>query len=229
MKTTIWTATITGTMLLAGAARGEIVHATYTGTIGFGEDPKGRFGAPSRDISGKTLRLDFYFVDTNAGAVGRNDEIDGGTAYGTGRIAATTVSVDGVTHSFHTGYKDTIFSYKGLPNTYTGANDEISVSNTSARGSEGVTAAVISYIQDFLTSPNLGAAVDYTSVAPPLYYDRSSMRAYDPYGFFAAAIITIHLTIDAYAGTLPPDPVPEPAALALLGLGAAVLAATRRR
>jgi len=56
----------------AGAADATIVHETYTGTISFGMEPNGRFGAPTANLSGKTLTIAFRF-DLGAGGSSTDD------------------------------------------------------------------------------------------------------------------------------------------------------------
>ena len=231
MKTTIWAATITGAMLLAGAgtAQARIVYETFTSAIVVGYDYFGRFGAPNGDLSGKAIEVR-YAIDLRAGGKfyrnGAMYDYIGGSLAHLPVVASVKVIIDGVIRSFATdkytdfsnsgplGQQDDIIASSGL-NTSSGLNN-------SNYGDE-TRAAVVSYDTDFVSSNQFGTPIDYIG--------RGHIRVNDFAGFYASTVDdnpdyfgnAVHVVVTST------PPVPEPAALALFGLGASLLAVARRR
>jgi len=217
------TALLGSALLLAGvrAAEAKIVYETYTGTISSGYDSNGRFGVPTGDLSGKTLKIQYRF-DLNAG--GRisstgatHSQYFGGRGYGTPSISVVKVSVNGVTHGFNSSFSSGFETVKYLPYS---SYDAVYGESYDPQSGDNTGGSVYSSVDDFLSSYGLDARANYTSVN-----GEGDVHAYDNSGFNAGTSGNpVHVTIGSSATA-----VPEPAALALLGLGAAVLAATRRR
>ena len=220
-------AALLGSALLLGGATGAeatIVYETYTGTIAVGADTAGRFGAPNNDLSGKTLKIQYRF-DLNAGGIVYDNgsttyQYYGGPAYGTPVISTVKVSVDGVSRNFGSSYYSVSDNRKYLP---AGTYDQVyAYSNDYPQSGEYTQSYVYSYTDDFLSSYGPDAHANYTATSSKSF---GYSQAYDSAGFQANTNGNpVHVTVGSSA-----TGVPEPAALALFGLGAAVLAATRRR
>ena len=220
MKTTIWAAAITGAMLLAGAgtAQAKVVRETFSSTINSGFDLQGRFGAISNDLVGKSIQVQFTFDIGSGGIVQLYGNYTGiyreGSFYKTANTAKTVVMINGVTREFHTGYLGLIDNERQSQsqdsiNVATHQND-LAIANDEALG------AVQSMNDDFLKSIDIGFPIEFT--ASNVY---TLVAARDYNGFYAdSGRAPVRIIVSS---------VPEPAALALLGLGAALLAAARRQ
>ena len=110
-------------------------------------------------------------------------------------------------------------NWKYLP---AGTYDQVdAASNDYPQSGEVTQSYVFSYTDDFLSSYGPDAHANYTATSSSFGYS----EAYDSAGFQANTNGNpVHVTIGSSATA-----VPEPAALALLGLGAAVLATAWRR
>ena len=227
MKPTIWTATITGTMLLAGAgtAQAKIIYETFTSTISSGYDNIGRFGAPNADLSGKAIEAR-YSIDLGAGGYLYHDRAvsgyRGGSLYHLPVIASVAISIANVTRSFAAD-RNLDFRFYGplatarVDEAYAQSGPPPSLDLFVGDLTE---AYVASRTVDFVPSNRFGAPINYVGDGEILVYDENGLI-----GLFADSRGNpVHVTV-----TSAPSLTAEPAALALLGLGAAVLAAARRR
>jgi len=228
MSTTKRTVLLGGAILWActGTANATVVYETYTGTIRVGYDTNGRFGAPTGDLRGKTLKLQFRF-DLGAGGISSDrgnavTSYHGGWVYGTPTVASVKVSVDGVTRDFGASYAAYLANFELLPANYYVAG--VSATTESYEPDliyDYAAAYVYSNVDNFLSSRKLGAPVDYTGSIEGSH----AAYAYDNSGFGAfTESNSVHVTI----GTSPVG-VTEPAGLALFGLATGLLVAARRR
>ena len=229
MKTTIWAATITGAMLLAGAgtAQARIVYETYTGTISDGQDPNGRFGAPTANLTGKTLKIAFRF-DLGAGGIVDSDgstssHYYGGSRYGTPSICSTEVSIEGAKRRFRSSYSGDTYRWENIPDAGGSVLSELGAQCFDANDQGDFAEALFASSADFLGSFELGNHVDFTG---DHLMDGGSyvFFAGDNFGFAAGVSGLARVTVTSSA-----TGVPEPAALALFGLGAGLIAAVRMR
>lgn len=212
--------TLSASMLMSSAQAAPIVFTT-TGTIDSGYDSTGVFGTAG-DLAGKSYMLSFA-IDPALYAYSNQY---GGVKYTNGPSTGSlteTVTVNGVTRSFALN-----LSQYNWGQTYT----ETSASfNEIYQYQTGTTTAgdsiySYSYVYDYFNNPALAlaatlATMSYQVTNGDYGYANFSLNNGNSAYFYANAVKTLSIRAA--------NDVPEPAPLALLGLGLVALAVSGRK
>lgn len=211
--------TLSASMLMASAQATPMVYTT-TGTIQYGTDSNGLFGTAS-DLTGKTYALTFS-LDPALYAYAYKD---GNTTYtyGTSTSAVKeTLTINGVTQSW---MLDMSKSNSGETYTSTSSAFNQIYQYQSGTTTTGLSLYAYSSVYDYFANAALASAATLATTSYQVtsadygytYFSLSGATAVD---FYSSSLNTLSIN-----GTN----VPEPAPLALLGLGMVALGVSRRK
>lgn len=233
MMKSVATAAIVSTSLLGASASAALWTFTTAGTITYGYDYAGLFGT-TQDLTGMNYVLS-TIVDPEAYAykysyLGYGD--DRQVNYGSNSSPVTQkVTVGSVTKTF-----DFDLAAYNWGQSYMHSNGSFAQAYQNANGTLAngervwVSHSVYSYAQDFLDSVSFSQNLNYQPTADDSGYASFGMG--NGYGYstvyFNGAKPTT-LTINNQLAPAAPVDVPEPAPLALFGLGLIALAVARSK
>ncbi|QYF94724.1 PEP-CTERM sorting domain-containing protein [Massilia sp. PAMC28688] len=213
------TATVSS-LLLSSTAVAAPWEFTTTGTISYGYDYSGVFG--SADLTGQSYSLTTMIDPSSySNGYGYQDSVVN-SQYGSVNAAVTQkVTIGGVTKSYSFDLTEYTWGHSYL-NDSANFNQAYQYVSGTTTGAETLTAysSVYSYANNFLTTLDFAQNMSYTAATTDYGYAYFNLIGNRGQTYFQATPSTVSINA---------ADVPEPAPLALFGLGLVALAYARRK